>query len=99
MADIDGDWHVTMDTPMGEQSVGLTLSTEGGELSGRAHTAFGIQDFGGGTVDGDRLAWKVTVTSPMRMELSFDATVDGDAIAGTVDAGPLGRAPFHGTRA
>lgn len=98
MAGIDGDWHVTMDTPLGEQTVALTLSTEGGELSGRAHTAFGIQDFSGGTIDGNRLAWRVSTTAPMPLDLAFQATVEGDTIAGTVDAGPLGQAPFSGSR-
>jgi hypothetical protein len=99
MSGIDGDWQCTIDTPLGEQSVLLTLHTDGTALSGRADTAFGAQDFDGGTVNGNELTWHVTVTQPMPAELDFAATVDGDTIEGMVNAGPLGQQPFTGTRA
>jgi hypothetical protein len=99
MSGIDGDWQCTIDTPLGEQSVLLTLHTDGTALSGRANTAFGAQDFDGGTVDGNDLTWHVTVTQPMPAELDFAATVEGDTINGMVNAGPLGQQPFTGTRA
>ncbi len=99
MSDIDGDWQCKIDTPLGEQSVLLTLQTDGTELSGRANTAFGVQEFSGGTVNGNDLAWHVSVTQPMPVDLDFSATVEGDAIAGMVKAGPLGEQPFSGTRA
>jgi hypothetical protein len=95
---IDGEWQCTMDTPMGEQSVALTLSTEGGALSGQANTAFGVNAFDGGTVDGNDIAWHITATQPMPLELDFKATVDGDALTGTVHAGPFGESAFKGTR-
>ncbi len=41
----------------------------------------------------------VSVTQPMPVDLDFSATVEGDAIAGMVKAGPLGEQPFSGTRA
>lgn len=95
----DGEWTCTMDTPMGEQAVTLTLATTGGALSGRADTAFGVQAFSGGTVDGNALAWRISVTEPMAIDLDFTATVDGDTLTGTVNAGPFGAQPFAGTRA
>jgi hypothetical protein len=99
MSGIDGDWQCTLDTPLGEQSVLLTLHTDGTALSGRANTAFGVQEFDGGTVNGNDLAWHVAVTQPMPVELDFTATVEGDTINGLVNAGPLGQQPFTGTRA
>jgi len=99
MSSIDGDWQCTIDTPLGEQSVLLTLHTDGTALSGRANTAFGVQDFDGGTVNGNELTWHVTVTQPMPADLDFSATVEGDTINGMVNAGPLGQQPFTGTRA
>jgi hypothetical protein len=98
MSGIDGQWQCKIDTPLGEQNVLLTLSTAGGTLSGRAETAFGSQDFDGGTINGNDLAWQVSVTQPMPLELKFTATVEGDAINGTAIAGPLGEQPFSGTR-
>lgn len=99
MSGIDGDWQCTLDTPLGEQSVLLTLQTDGTDLSGRADTAFGVQEFSGGTVNGSDLTWHVSVTQPMPVELEFAATVEGDAMNGIVKAGPLGEQPFTGTRA
>jgi hypothetical protein len=99
MSAIDGDWQCTIDSPLGEQSVLLTLHTDGTALSGRADTAFGAQEFDGGTVDGNELTWHVSVTQPMPVELDFSATVEGDTLNGMVNAGPLGQQPFTGTRA
>lgn len=95
---IDGVWQCTIDTPMGEQQVMLTLSTDGTDLSGRADTAFGAQEFDGGTVVGMELTWHVSVTQPLPVELDFLATVEGDMINGIVKAGMLGEQPFTGTR-
>jgi hypothetical protein len=95
---IDGRWHCTMDTPMGAQAVMLTLSTEGGELSGEAESPFGTQSFSGGTVTGRAIAWHLSVTSPMAIELDFRATVEGDRLDGVVVAGPFGENAFEGTR-
>lgn len=33
------------------------------------------------SLDGDRLTWKQAVTKPMRLNLAFDVTVDGDTQA------------------
>ena len=51
-----------------------------------------------GAVDGDTLTWKAAITSPMPMTLEFSASVDGDAITGTVKLGAFGEAEFSGTR-
>jgi hypothetical protein len=96
---IDGVWQCTIDTPMGVQQVTLTLMTDGTDLSGRADTAFGAQEFAGGTVAGMELAWHVSVTDPLPVELDFSATVEGNAMTGMVKAGMLGEQPFTGVRA
>lgn len=98
MSVIDGQWHCKMDTPMGEQSVSLTLATDGSVLSGGADTPFGRYELRDGTVDGSDLTWRMTVTQPMPMELDFKATVEGDALSGVVAAGPFGEQRFTGTR-
>ncbi|HWI22316.1 MAG TPA: hypothetical protein VNT22_06840 [Baekduia sp.] len=99
MASADGTWNVQMNTPMGEQTVVLTLVTDGAALSGKADTPFGLQEFDGGSVDGDELAWSVDVTSPLPMTVNFSAKVAGDSIDGIVDAGSFGKFPYAGTRA
>ncbi len=39
------------------------------------------------------------IQKPMAVTLAFDATVDGEAIAGTAKLGALGSAKFNGVRA
>jgi hypothetical protein len=51
-----------------------------------------------GSADGNKVAWKVNVqdfTGPITM--AFDATIDGDKMAGTI-ATPLDNAEFTGSR-
>lgn len=96
---VDGDWKVTLNSPMGAQDATLSLSTEGASLSGKMVGAQGTQEFEGGTVDGNNLSWNVKMTQPMPMELEFAAEVNGDAISGKVKLGAFGEATFAGTRA
>jgi hypothetical protein len=95
----DGTWNTTMNTPMGAQAGTLTLSTDGGTLTGKLSGAQGEMELQEGTVDGDNLTWKADITTPMAMTLEFSATVAGDEISGNVKLGAFGDATFSGTRA
>ena len=52
-----------------------------------------------GTVAGDTLTWKQSITVPMPMTLDCEATVSGDTLTGSVGAGAFGSFPLTGTRA
>ena len=95
----DGTWNTTMNTPMGAQNGTMTLSTDGGTLTGTLVSPTGEIELTDGTVDGDTLTWKADITSPMAMTLEFTATVDGDSMSGNVKLGAFGDATFTGTRA
>ncbi|MCH8142266.1 MAG: hypothetical protein IH908_11790 [Proteobacteria bacterium] len=95
----DGTWNTTMNTPMGAQNGTMTLSTDGGTLTGTLVSPQGEIELTDGTVDGDTLTWKADITSPMAMTLEFTATVDGDSMSGNVKLGAFGDATFTGTRA
>ncbi len=95
----DGTWNTTMNTPMGAQNGTMTLSTDGGTLTGKLVSPQGEIELTDGTVDGDALTWKADITSPMAMTLEFSATVDGDSMSGNVKLGSFGDATFTGTRA
>ncbi len=95
----DGTWNTTMNTPMGAQNGTMTLTTDGSALSGKLSGPQGDIDLADGTVDGDALTWKASITSPMAMTLEFSATLDGDSISGDVKLGAMGNATFTGTRA
>ena len=95
----DGTWQLTMNTPMGERRSTLTLSTSGGTLTGQQEAEGNTTDIAEGSVNGNTLSWKVSVTNPMPLTLTFNGSVDGDAISGTADTGMFGSFPFEGKRA
>jgi hypothetical protein len=95
----DGTWNTTINTPMGAQNGTMTLTTDGGSLTGKLSSPAGDIDIEDGAADGDTLTWKAAMTQPMPMTLEFSATVDGDNISGDVKLGAFGNATFSGTRA
>jgi hypothetical protein len=98
MANVDGSWDTLVKSPMGDQKATLTIASSGGSFTGSYSGAMGTTEIKDGTVDGDRLTWKLDITVPMPMTLDAEATVDGDAMTGTVTAGAFGAFPLTGTR-
>ncbi len=98
MAAVDGDWDVTIKSPMGDQKAVLSVTSDGGSFSGKMVGGLGSMDIPSGTVDGDTLSWKMDMTVPMPMSLDCSATVDGDALSGQVVAGAFGAMGLSGTR-
>ena len=96
---VDGNWNLTMTTPMGERQATLTLKSSGGTLTGTQGAEGNTGEIFDGTVNGNEVAWKISITNPMPLTLSFTGTVSGDAINGEMGIGPMGSFPFSGTRA
>lgn len=97
MADIDGSWDCVVKSPLGDQKLTLAVTGEGSTFSGTASGAMGSSDVSG-TLDGDTIAWKQSVSVPMPMTLDCTATVSGDTLTGSVGAGAFGSFPLSGTR-
>jgi len=96
---VDGTWNLTMSTPMGERNTTLSLKSSGGTLTGTQGADGNSTEIFDGTVNGDDLAWKVSITNPMPLTLDFSGKVAGDSISGEMGIGPMGSFPFTGTRA
>jgi len=96
---VDGNWNLTMNTPMGERSATLSLKSEGGTLTGTQGAEGNTAEIFDGTVDGSDVAWKVSITNPMPLTLEFTGKVSGDDISGEMGIGPMGSFPFSGKRA
>ena len=94
----DGNWNLVVSTPMGQCRGSLSLKTEGSTVKGSQMADGNSTEIFDGTVNGDEISWKVSITDPMPMTLEFTGTVDGDEIAGTVKLGEFGNSSFSGNR-
>src|ERR1700754_2496642 len=96
---VDGNWNITMNTPMGERNATLNLKSADGTLTGVQGADGNSAEIFDGTVSGDDLAWKVSITNPMPLTLAFTAKVSGDSMSGEMGIGVMGSFPFTGTKA
>ena len=96
---VDGNWNLTMTTPMGERNATLSLKNAGGTLTGTQGAEGQSTEIFDGTANGDDVAWKVSITNPMPLTLEFTGKVSGDSISGEMGIGPMGSFPFTGTKA
>src|SRR6476660_150280 len=96
---VDGNWNLVMSTPMGERKASLSITAAGGTLTGTQGADGNSTEIFDGTVSGDNVAWKVSITNPMPLTLSFTGAVSGDSMTGEMGIGPMGSFPFTGTRA
>ena len=93
----DGNWKTTINSPMGVQEGTLSIKTDGATFTGKMEGRMGSQDVSG-TVDGDKLTFSTSITSPMPLTLTFNITISGDAMSGQVQAGAFGSSPLTGVR-
>jgi hypothetical protein len=96
---VDGNWNLTMTTPMGERQATLNVTSSGNTLTGTQGAEGNTAEIFDGTVNGDNVAWKVSITNPMPLTLAFTGTVSGGSMNGEMGIGPMGSFPFTGTRA
>ena len=97
---VAGTYDVTIKTPMGDQKGKLTVTPNGDAFTGSvASDMMGTMEVADGKIAGDTITWKMDMKVPMPMTLEAEATVDGDAISGSVKAGAFGSMPLSGARA
>jgi hypothetical protein len=84
-----GSWDVTIATPIGVMAVVFDITEQDGALHGTARSDAETVEFLDTVADGNRLTWTQNVTTPMRLELKFDVTVDGDTMSGTSNPGGM----------
>ena len=96
---VAGTYECVTKTPMGDQKSTFTVVDNGdGTFSGLNAGAMGSMEVEEGKIDGNSLTWKMKMTVPMPMTLEGSATVDGDALTGSVNAGAFGSMAMSGTR-
>lgn len=97
---VAGTYDTLTKSPMGDQKGTLTVvpSDDGATFTGSLAGGLGSLDVKDGKIDGNTLTWTMNMTVPMPLELKATATVDGDTLTGTVNAGAFGDMPLSGTR-
>ncbi|MGW2783589.1 hypothetical protein ACWC3X_20410 [Streptomyces populi] len=95
---VEGTWNLSVSTPIGRIEAVIELRERDGLLAGVAHGTGEEVPLGEIALDGDRLTWKQAVTKPVRLNLAFDVTVDGDTLQGTSKAGRLPSSKVVGER-
>lgn len=96
---IDGNWKITVQTPMGPQDSTLTLKSDGGKLTGtQVAPNGGSAEIEDGSLSGNDVSWNARITKPMPLTLEFSGTVDGDTMSGNVKFGMMGSGAFSGAR-
>ena len=96
---VAGTYDCLTKTPMGDQKSTFTVKVDGDTFTGENAGALGTMAVEDGKVDGNRITWKMNMTVPMPMTLDCEATIEGDQLAGKVNAGAFGAMPMTGTRA
>jgi hypothetical protein len=97
---VDGAYEVEIDTPIGAQKGKLILKTDGDALSGiLENPLLGKQEFSGGTVNGEDVAWAMEMNIPIgSIILEYKLKITGDDITGNVKAGNFGTSQLKGKR-
>ncbi|WP_067799695.1 hypothetical protein [Actinomadura formosensis] len=94
----EGTWNLSISTPIGKIKAVVELREQDGTLTGVAHGAGEDIPLTDVALGGDRLTWKQAITKPMRLNLAFDVTADGDTLQGTSKAGRLPSSKVTGER-
>lgn len=97
---VAGSYECITKTPMGDQTSIFTVvpGEDGTSFTGTNAGPMGSLDVENGKIDGNTLSWLMKMTTPMPMTLEAQATVDGDNLTGTVQAGAFGAMAMSGTR-
>ena len=95
---LDGNYHCITKSPLGDQKSVFTVTTSGDTFTGVNAGAMGSMDVEDGKIDGNKLTWIMNMKVPMPMTLTCEATIDGDTLTGTVNAGAFGSMAMSGTR-
>ena len=95
---VDGNWQVSISTPVGKQEVVFQIRTVSGIIQGTAHQGNEVSHFENTVLDGNRLRWSLAVTKPFKMHIKYEVTVEGDRMQGTAKAGVFPTSQVSGER-
>ncbi|HBU82729.1 MAG TPA: DJ-1/PfpI family protein [Paenibacillus sp.] len=94
----DGNWDTTIVTPVGKLEVKLYITTSFDVIQGTAIQGDETIRFLNPVCYDNKLTWSLPITKPMRLNLKFEVTVDGDQMNGIARAGLLPASKLSGRR-
>lgn len=94
----EGDWDTTIATPVGKLQIKLSISTREGLIQGTATQGDETVELINPVLQNNKLTWSLRITKPMRLNLKFEVSVDGDHLTGIAKAGILPASQLTGKR-
>lgn len=94
----DGDWATEITTPVGKLDVALSISTDKEMIRGKAIQGEETVELVNPVIQDNKLTWSLPITKPMRLNLKFEVSVDGNKMVGTAKAGVLPASKLTGKR-
>lgn len=103
MNTLPGIWDLSLKTPIGTLAAEYRFTSRDGILEGTATGAgetVTLNDIVLEAADGEtaRVTWRQRVSKPMRLNLEFDVTVQGESMTGHSRAGRLPRTSVSGRK-
>jgi hypothetical protein len=95
---LEGTWDLVIATPIGRSRPVIDLRYDSQRLAGIAYGAGEQVPLRDIVVDGNQVSWAQSVTKPLRLNLTFTVTIDGDELSGTSKAGRLPSSKVTGQR-
>ena len=94
----DGNWQLTISSPMGERPASLSITETTGNIEGSLTTGMGTSPIYG-YADESSVAFSASVQGPMgAVKLDFAGTITGDEVSGEMQFGSMGGGPWNGAR-
>jgi len=96
---VAGDWDVTLQTPMGDNTFQVNLKQNGDKLSGVLKSPMGELPFTGGTLTGNDVKFAFEIDAQgNKIMITMTAKVTGDTMAGKADFGGFGEGDWTAKR-
>jgi imidazolonepropionase-like amidohydrolase len=94
-----GEWSITIDVPGQTTESVLTITDNGGSLSGTMSAEGEVRNLSDVNLEGDNLTFGSQFEGGgQQIKLAFDLTINGDDIEGSVKAGNFGSFDVEGSR-
>ncbi len=74
---LTGTWNMRISTPVGTQSAVLELTENDGVVAGVAKNGAETLPLINPVLHSNRLTWQLSITKPIRLNLTFDVTIKG----------------------